>query len=530
MKRGLKMKKEILTMFELYEKSIMADFINSFNQDPEKGEVIKIYYSQDIEDMNAGKLKSAFPCIIIEPNPEISIKINEVSISETNQNEQIVPIDRYITLSVMSRNNNEVDELVNTLLCKYNSMQYYTVALPIESKKEISFGVAIYPDYKSERFIKNEIFFTHLLLKSEGCVLLATDEAIKDLKNITQSKNQTETVKKVLDLEKAVAEYTKKLSDVKLETFHKNDEPPTHNIIQRTYPPIVSQIKFNWLIALLPLIAAIIMLMFIGLLIFTPFYLLIFILDVLLFPFGIIWIPVYYISIHKKKKNNDVERMRNSVEYKNHCAFLDSEYDKKQEEADALYQSKKQEYETVILPKYKKDLDEWKTAYNTIIAKIKSNLEIMKCILEHLHKTTNIVSVKYRNVKALGYIYDIISTHEHDITYAINSYEIKLQKEAEMYRSISGAIMGAVNNLNEENRRAREEYYEERAYQRAQNSSETSKPSRPAKGADGSGRQNLFGTAACRYGQKDENGWTIHCASCPLSFHCTRRGYYKVGD
>jgi hypothetical protein len=52
---------------------------------------------------------------------------------------------------------------------------------------------------------------------------------------------------------------------------------------------------------------------------------------------------------------------------------------------------------------------------------------------------------------------------------------------------------------------------------------------------DGSGRQNLFGTAACRYGQKDERSRlsyaTVACnMTCPVHSHCTQRGMYKVGS
>jgi hypothetical protein len=47
---------------------------------------------------------------------------------------------------------------------------------------------------------------------------------------------------------------------------------------------------------------------------------------------------------------------------------------------------------------------------------------------------------------------------------------------------------------------------------------------------NGSGRQNLFGSALCVYRKKDSKGWTQYCYDCNLKWDCTQRGEYNVGD
>ena len=48
--------------------------------------------------------------------------------------------------------------------------------------------------------------------------------------------------------------------------------------------------------------------------------------------------------------------------------------------------------------------------------------------LASIYDTTRIVPLQYRTIEALQYIYDMISTSDYDVTYAINSYDTHRQR------------------------------------------------------------------------------------------------------
>lgn len=217
---------------------------------------------------------------------------------------------------------------------------------------------------------------------------------------------QVETVKKVLDNEILLANTQNKLSNLLAENYPPAPNPPTLDTFTKTYPEIKSEVKFNWALALVPCI------------IFLP------------------WIIIYYFAIYKMKRDEDIERIRNSEEYKAQCAQIDLEYEKQLESANQKYETEKQIYETETLPEYQKAYEEWTTKHNEAVDQTQKELNTVQENLNKIYEETKIVPMQYRKIEILQYIYDMISTSDYDVKQAIDIYDRNEQRkldEAKLY-------------------------------------------------------------------------------------------------
>lgn len=247
---------------------------------------------------------------------------------------------------------------------------------------------------------------------------------------------QAKSVKYALDLELYISENEQRLSSLQSDQYSPMPAPPVRNVIERVYPEIKAKIKFNWLIAVLPLVlssASELILHFGGFLFFP----------------ALIWIPMYYFIFHKKKKKQEIERIRNSAEYQSQCAAKDQEYDRMQAEADALYQNQQNEYDSMILPSYQRELAEWTALQNQRVAKTETDLNAARTALENHYSATRIVPLQYRQISILQYIYDTISTSDFDVRYAIELYDKNEQRkldEARLYQQQQANMLADEQN------------------------------------------------------------------------------------
>ncbi len=233
---------------------------------------------------------------------------------------------------------------------------------------------------------------------------------------------KVETLKKVLDLEIYIKNAQSKLSRLQNTSFGSAPQPPVCQKIQKKYPTIKAQVKFNWIIALIPLLLGLILLSS------SPIYSALFIMSL---P---IWIVVYYLAIYRKQKANNIEQIRNSVEYKAQCAEIDAECGKQQAIANQKYEEEKRLYETETLPNYQKKLDVWTTKHEQEIKQAEHDLSNAQQNLSLIYQETKIVPSQYRTIEALEYIYELISTSDYDITYAIDNYEKQKQRKLDEAR------------------------------------------------------------------------------------------------
>lgn len=214
------------------------------------------------------------------------------------------------------------------------------------------------------------------------------------------NQNQSEILKDVLELEIYLDKTQRKYSKLYIMEYKAAPTSPVCPQISKPYPKIKSQIKFNWWIALL-----------------------------LSFPLTFLGgIPFYYFVIYQKQKKEDIEKIKNSEEYKRQCAEIDEEVKRLQETANEKYKKEMDIYKNEILPKYQKDLAEWTTKHNQEIQQMEQDIKNAQDKLSALYESTKIVPMQYRKIDILQYLYDIISTSNYDITYAIENYDKYQQK------------------------------------------------------------------------------------------------------
>lgn len=220
---------------------------------------------------------------------------------------------------------------------------------------------------------------------------------------------QVDAVKKVIDLEILIANTQSKLSDMVAESYPPQPNPPVCETIERTYPKIEPQTKFNWKMAFIPAACLIIV-----------------------FPAPIVWLLIYYFILYKKKRDEEIAQIENSQEYKAQCAALDREFEERQQAANQKYEVDKQVYETETLPNYRKAYAEWTAEHNREVDAVEAELKQAEAALNELYTTTKIVPLQYRSIEVLQYIYDMISSSDYDVRAAIENYEKQEQKRLEL--------------------------------------------------------------------------------------------------
>lgn len=91
---------------------------------------------------------------------------------------------------------------------------------------------------------------------------------------------------------------------------------------------------------------------------------------------------------------------------------------RQQAEIDAKYKSDLEHYNTVVVPNYKKELLNWENIQTKKIAMLEEDLKINQDTLEELYDTTKLISLTYRKLWILRWLYDDMRTSDHDIRYA----------------------------------------------------------------------------------------------------------------
>lgn len=210
---------------------------------------------------------------------------------------------------------------------------------------------------------------------------------------------QITTVGQALALTTQIAETEEKLEELEGETFRSKPLPPQHTIISVSYPEIQPNVPF-WTKALLPT------------LIFWPYLI------------------IYYFTTYQKAKAAEYERVKNSEEYKARCRAADEDRQRRQAAADEQYQAAMEEYNKEILA-YQKELETWTEQIRSETTAARDTLHDAVEQLESLYADTKIVPAQYRDMDALEYLYDMISSSDYTIREAIEMYDKERQRRLE---------------------------------------------------------------------------------------------------
>lgn len=91
---------------------------------------------------------------------------------------------------------------------------------------------------------------------------------------------------------------------------------------------------------------------------------------------------------------------------------------KQQADIDTKYQSELEHYNNVILPEYNKELEAWEITQKIKITMLEEELQLNKDTLKALYDSSRLISLSYRSLGILCWIYDDMRSSDHDIRYA----------------------------------------------------------------------------------------------------------------
>ena len=129
--------------------------------------------------------------------------------------------------------------------------------------------------------------------------------------------------------------------------------------------------------------------------------------------------PDYQKAIDEAKEKADIEQQK-----------VKEDIAQQQAEIDEKYNADLENYNTVIIPKYNQEYDAWKIAQKLKIEMLEEELQLNKDTLEALYESTRLISLDYRSLWILCWLYDDMRSSDHDITRAIDLLNAKRQLEA----------------------------------------------------------------------------------------------------
>lgn len=172
--------------------------------------------------------------------------------------------------------------------------------------------------------------------------------------------------------------------------------------------------------------------------------------------FPIVPCLIYLVATYPGEKNRRTDALRNTDEYKKACedaeriakektARLQEEIDAKQQEIDVQYEKAWTHYNEVAIPEYNKAYSEWETNRQRKIKIFEEEIRLNTESLEAHYKVTNIVSMHYRELWILSWLYDDMSTSDHEIRYATELLDRDRQRFAqEQSTKLMTAAIGRV--------------------------------------------------------------------------------------
>jgi len=265
---------------------------------------------------------------------------------------------------------------------------------------------------------------------------------------------QTEIVRWAMKLQAAIETEAEEIRRIENASFP--EQMPAAPVRQKTpevvpeYPPIpkpqysliahLKETKMLWVIialAGLSLILSIIGAFYFGLMILSTF---VFMGAVAVFVLSFIkWRKIYNQIYESIKNHPDNVKARKEAEAK-----AREEYAVRDAEIQQEYESAMQKYEKEILPAYKYRKGIWETKRNEKLAILKADLKENQEALAILYAETGIISKNNRELAKLVWLYEDMSSSEHDIERATDLLNANQQLLATMN------INDSVRSLNED--------------------------------------------------------------------------------
>lgn len=127
-------------------------------------------------------------------------------------------------------------------------------------------------------------------------------------------------------------------------------------------------------------------------------------------------------------KAKEAEDKRIADLQKEHDEYLLSE----QAKLDEKYRKEKEHFDTVTIPEYEAARDTWNAIHDKKIEVLEDELSENESALETLYVESKLVSSTYRELWILQWLYEDMSTSDHDIRYATELFDRERQRNATM--------------------------------------------------------------------------------------------------
>ena len=228
---------------------------------------------------------------------------------------------------------------------------------------------------------------------------------------------QLSTIKQLRDLTADLEWQQDTLSELEWSSYDPPLKPVLKTYTKPEYPEPESSMRFNWRV--FNYFWAISALIFLGIckLFDAPAFLLLH-----------VAITIGYIMKYREMKKADVERVRNSDEFKAKLQKIDDDYNGLVAAAKEKYEKDLAEWTNDLMPRYEINKVKYEEKKRVDISNCKAAITHDKREIARIYGETKIIPTAYRTLPILEYIEEFMSSSNFDVSRAIENYDREQQR------------------------------------------------------------------------------------------------------
>lgn len=228
---------------------------------------------------------------------------------------------------------------------------------------------------------------------------------------------QLSTIKTLRDLTADLQWQQDTLDELEWSSYDPPEKPVLKTYTKPEYPEPESSMRFNWKI--FNYFWAISALIFLGIckLFDAPAFLLLH-----------VAITIGYIMKYREMKKADVERVRNSDEFKAKLKKIDDDYNSLVAAAKEKYEKDLAEWTNDLMPRYEINKVNYEEKKRVDISNCKAAITHDKREIARIYGETKIIPTAYRTLPILEYIEEFMSSSNFDVSRAIENYDREQQR------------------------------------------------------------------------------------------------------
>ena len=228
---------------------------------------------------------------------------------------------------------------------------------------------------------------------------------------------QLYTIKTLRDLTADLQWQQDTLDELEWSSYDPPEKPMLKTYTKPSYPEPESSMRFNWKI--FNYFWAITALIFIG--ICRLF-------DEPAFLFLHVIITIGYIMKYREMKKADVERVRNSYEFRAKLKKIDDDYNSLVAAAKEKYEKDLAEWTNDLMPRYEINKVKYEEKKRVDISNCKTAITHDKREIARIYGETKIIPNAYRTLPILEYIEEFMASSNFDVDRAIENYDRDQQR------------------------------------------------------------------------------------------------------